>query len=89
MFGGFFLWIAFPHEHRYIYHDFVSLNRYTNKVSVEPRVYKNLKLFMENKDGDDELFDRLTVRKHHKYSLFFIHPNLSFLIYRQQVLINI
>ncbi len=39
------------------------LNRYTNKVSVEPRVYKNLKLFMENKGGDDDLFDRLTVRK--------------------------
>ncbi|CAF0855221.1 unnamed protein product [Rotaria sordida] len=34
--------------------------RYTNKVSVESRVYKNLKLFMENKNGDDELFDRLT-----------------------------
>jgi hypothetical protein len=37
------------------------LFRYTNKVSVEPRVYKNLKLFIENKEGDDELFDRLTV----------------------------
>ena len=35
--------------------------RYTNKVSVEVRVYKNLKLFMENKNDADELFDRLTV----------------------------
>jgi hypothetical protein len=35
--------------------------RYTNKVAVESRVYKNVKLFMENKDGNDELFDRLSV----------------------------
>ncbi|CAF0772272.1 unnamed protein product [Didymodactylos carnosus] len=34
--------------------------RYNNKVSVEPRVYKNVKLFIENKEGNDELFDRLT-----------------------------
>lgn len=39
------------------------LPRYINKVSVEPRVYKNLKIFMENKEDNDELFDRLTVRK--------------------------
>ena len=38
------------------------LGRYTNKVSVEARVYKNVKLFMENKNDADELFDRLTVR---------------------------
>ena len=43
--------------------------RYTNKVSVEPRVYKNLRLFMENKDGDDELFDRLTVVKNIKLTI--------------------
>jgi len=41
--------------------------RYTNKVNVEPRVYKNLKLFMENKDGDDELFDRLTTTSLNQY----------------------
>ena len=40
---------------------FVHRFRYTNKVSVEPRVYKNLRLFMENKDDNDELFDRLQV----------------------------
>jgi len=40
----------------------ILLFRYTNKVSVEPRVYKNLKLFIENKEENDELFDRLTVR---------------------------
>lgn len=39
----------------------ISVFRYTKQVSVEPRVYKNLRLFMENKDDDDELFDRLQV----------------------------
>jgi len=41
--------------------------RYTNKVSVEPRVYKNLKLFMENKDADDDLFDRLSTTSLNQY----------------------
>lgn len=41
--------------------------RYTNKVSVESRVYKNLKLFMENKDGDDDLFDRLSTTGLNQY----------------------
>lgn len=35
--------------------------RYYNKVPVEKRVFKNLKLFMENKSGSDDLFDRLDV----------------------------
>lgn len=33
--------------------------RYYNEVPVEKRVFKNLKLFMENKKGSDDLFDRL------------------------------
>ncbi|KAF6040270.1 top-1 [Bugula neritina] len=33
--------------------------RYQNSVSVEKRVFKNLKLFMENKNEGDDLFDRL------------------------------
>ena len=33
--------------------------RYHNFVSVLHRVYKNLKLFMENKKTGDDLFDRL------------------------------
>ncbi|UJR33744.1 hypothetical protein I4U23_021171 [Adineta vaga] len=41
--------------------------RYNNKVAVEPRVYKNLKLFMENKEGEDELFDRLTTASLNQY----------------------
>ncbi|EFP02768.1 CRE-TOP-1 protein [Caenorhabditis remanei] len=33
--------------------------RYYNRVAVEKRVFKNLKLFMENKKPGDDLFDRL------------------------------
>lgn len=35
--------------------------RYNNSVCVDKRVYKNLILFMENKNPEDELFDRLNV----------------------------
>lgn len=35
--------------------------RYYNEVEVEKRVYKNLKIFMENKKEGDDLFDRLNV----------------------------
>ncbi|XP_063260198.1 DNA topoisomerase I, mitochondrial isoform X1 [Prinia subflava] len=34
--------------------------RYYNKVSVEKPVFKNLQLFMKNKDPTDDLFDQLT-----------------------------
>lgn len=33
--------------------------RYNNSVAVDKRVYKNLILFMENKNPEDELFDRI------------------------------
>jgi len=35
--------------------------RYYNRVEVEKRVFKNLQLFMENKQEGDDLFDRLNV----------------------------
>ncbi|XP_064410620.1 DNA topoisomerase 1-like [Latimeria chalumnae] len=41
--------------------------RYYNRVPVEKAVFKNLHLFMENKDPNDDLFDRLsttTLNKH-------------------------
>ncbi|EHH28809.1 DNA topoisomerase I, mitochondrial [Macaca mulatta] len=37
--------------------------RYYNRVPVEKPVYKNLQLFMKNKDPQDDLFDRLTVSR--------------------------
>lgn len=36
--------------------------RYYNEVEVEKRVFKNLELFMENKKGGDDLFDRLNTQ---------------------------
>ncbi|XP_012397458.1 DNA topoisomerase I, mitochondrial isoform X1 [Sarcophilus harrisii] len=41
--------------------------RYYNKVPVEKPVFKNLQLFMENKDPGDELFDRLTTSTLNKH----------------------
>jgi len=37
--------------------------RYYNRVEVEKRVFKNLQLFMENKQDGDDLFDRLNVSR--------------------------
>ncbi|XP_068222413.1 DNA topoisomerase I, mitochondrial isoform X2 [Palaemon carinicauda] len=36
--------------------------RYFNEVAVEKRVFKNLQLFMENKQDGDDLFDRLNTQ---------------------------
>ncbi|XP_041045419.1 DNA topoisomerase I, mitochondrial-like isoform X4 [Carcharodon carcharias] len=41
--------------------------RYYNKVPVEKQVFKNLKLFMENKDPNDDLFDRLNTSDLNKH----------------------
>ena len=41
--------------------------RYQNSVSVEKRVFKNLRLFMENKHEGDDLFDRLNTASLNKY----------------------
>lgn len=37
--------------------------RYYNEVQVDDRVYKNIRIFKENKNDDDELFDRVNVRR--------------------------
>ncbi|XP_067834807.1 DNA topoisomerase I, mitochondrial-like isoform X3 [Heptranchias perlo] len=41
--------------------------RYYNEVPVEKQVFKNLKLFMENKDPADDLFDRLNTSDLNKH----------------------
>lgn len=41
--------------------------RYQNKVQVERKVYKNINLFMEGKNPQDDLFDRLTTTSLNKY----------------------
>lgn len=41
--------------------------RYYNKVAVLKQVFKNLTLFKENKEGSDDLFDRLNTSAMNKY----------------------
>ncbi|EFO18685.1 DNA topoisomerase I [Loa loa] len=55
--------------------------RYYNKVPVEKRVFKNLKLFMENKSGNDDLFDRLDTASLNKY-LQSLMPGLTAKVFR-------
>ncbi|PVD20892.1 hypothetical protein C0Q70_19055 [Pomacea canaliculata] len=45
--------------------------RYQNTIPVEKRVFKNLQLFMENKQPEDDLFDRLntTILNKHLHEL--------------------
>lgn len=37
--------------------------RYYNRVEVEERIFKNIRICKENKDDDDSLFDRVTVSR--------------------------
>jgi len=55
--------------------------RYYNEVPVEKRVFKNVGLFMENKDGDDDLFDRLDTSKLNSH-LSDIMPGLTAKVFR-------
>ncbi|VDD91647.1 unnamed protein product [Enterobius vermicularis] len=55
--------------------------RYYNRVPVEKRVFKNLVLFMENKEPGDDLFDRLdtSTLNQHLQSLM---PGLTVKVFR-------
>nr|XP_021328923.1 DNA topoisomerase I, mitochondrial isoform X2 [Danio rerio]XP_021328924.1 DNA topoisomerase I, mitochondrial isoform X2 [Danio rerio] len=55
--------------------------RYYNKVPVTKRVFKNLKLFMENKQGGDDLFDRLNTASLNKH-LSSLMPGLTAKVFR-------
>lgn len=44
--------------------------RYYNAVAIEKRVFKNLQLFMENKQDGDDVFDRLNVSCFREFSVF-------------------
>ena len=39
--------------------------RYYNRVPVDKQVFKNLRLFVKDKQPADDLFDRLTVGEAH------------------------
>eukprot|EP00800_Vazella_pourtalesii_P019077 TRINITY_DN634_c1_g1_i1.p1 TRINITY_DN634_c1_g1~~TRINITY_DN634_c1_g1_i1.p1 ORF type:complete len:667 (-),score=49.33 TRINITY_DN634_c1_g1_i1:31-2031(-) len=41
--------------------------RYQNRVPIDKQVFKNLRLFMKNKEPDDDLFDRLSTSILNKY----------------------
>lgn len=55
--------------------------RYYNKVPVTKRVFKNLKLFMENKQEGDDLFDRLNTQTLNKH-LSSLMPGLTAKVFR-------
>ncbi|CAJ0963834.1 unnamed protein product [Ranitomeya imitator] len=56
-------------QHYVVEFDFLGKDsiRYYNKVPVEKEVFKNLKRFMENKNPDDDLFDRLNTSNLNKH----------------------
>ncbi|KAM7396371.1 hypothetical protein PAMP_019416 [Pampus punctatissimus] len=55
--------------------------RYYNKVPVIGKVFKNLKLFLENKEPGDELFDRLNTTMMNKH-LSSLMPGLTAKVFR-------
>uniref|UniRef100_A0A7N6B0V0 DNA topoisomerase I n=1 Tax=Anabas testudineus TaxID=64144 RepID=A0A7N6B0V0_ANATE len=55
--------------------------RYYNKVPVIKKVFKNLKLFMENKQPGDDLFDRLSTSLLNKH-LSSLMPGLTAKVFR-------
>ncbi|XP_076841571.1 DNA topoisomerase I, mitochondrial isoform X2 [Brachyhypopomus gauderio] len=55
--------------------------RYYNKVPVSKRVFKNLKLFKENKQEGDDLFDRLNTAMLNKH-LSSLMPGLTAKVFR-------
>jgi len=55
--------------------------RYNNCMAVEKRVYKNVTLFMENKKGSDDLFDRLNTSTLNEY-LNGLMPGLTAKVFR-------
>ena len=59
---GSFLVVEFNLPQEYVVEfDFLGKDsmRYQNMVEVNKKVFKNLNIFMENKNGEDQLFDRL------------------------------
>lgn len=55
--------------------------RYYNKVPVIKKVFKNLNLFMENKEPGDDLFDRLNTQTLNKH-LSSLMPGLTAKVFR-------
>ncbi|KAL6478959.1 hypothetical protein MHYP_G00123920 [Metynnis hypsauchen] len=77
------LHIALDGEKCVVEFDFLGKDciRYYNKVPVSKRVFKNLKLFMENKQEWDDLFDRLNANMLNKH-LSSLMPGLTAKVFR-------
>ena len=57
------------------------MTRYHNSVPVEKKVFQNLKLFVENKKQEDDLFDRLNTSLLNQY-LQQLMPGLTAKVFR-------
>jgi len=55
--------------------------RYQNWVAVNKRVFKNLKIFIKDKEGSNDLFDRLNTSKMNEY-LQTLMPGLTAKVFR-------
>ncbi|KAF9566735.1 topoisomerase I [Agrocybe pediades] len=53
----------------FIIFDFLGKDsiRYYNRVPVDPQVFKNIRIFKDNKNDDDNLFDRVTTASLNKH----------------------
>ncbi|KAF8906505.1 hypothetical protein CPB84DRAFT_1844351 [Gymnopilus junonius] len=53
----------------FIIFDFLGKDsiRYYNRVQVDPQVFKNIRIFKDNKNDDDNLFDRVTTTSLNKH----------------------
>ncbi|KAJ3775054.1 DNA topoisomerase I [Lentinula raphanica] len=53
----------------FIIFDFLGKDsiRYYNRVAVEPQIFKNVRIFKDNKEDDDSLFDRVTTASLNKH----------------------
>ncbi|KAJ4002080.1 DNA topoisomerase I [Lentinula boryana] len=53
----------------FIIFDFLGKDsiRYYNRVAVEPQIFKNVRIFKENKEDEDSLFDRVTTASLNKH----------------------
>lgn len=74
---------VFAEEDDTVRFDFLGKDsiRYENTLKVEHQVWKNVKIFQKNKEGTDELFDRLDVSRLNKY-LQSLMPGLSAKVFR-------
>lgn len=60
--------------------------RYYNQVVVDEQVFKNIRIFKENKEDDDELFDRVQVRLHDYFTCYVVSQRCIRLLHSTSIL---